>query len=123
MSVEQQKQWAEACEKTVSLIGRVKRDGADLALELAEAFVGLIRVRDSLEEQLRQVDNGHDVHRAKATIAELERRLEGWRSWAQFVYLGGGLLDEEEDDEHLQRRVNKAHDAQLREARGQVNPS
>ena len=52
-------------------------------------------------------------------VLELEALVHSWRSWAQFVYLGGGPL--EGTDQELQRRVNELHDAEVQELKSGYN--
>jgi hypothetical protein len=46
---------------------------------------------------------------------DLQKRLDTWREWAQFVYGGGGSAIAATDDE-LRARVCAAHDAVVAEA-------
>ena len=48
----------------------------------------------------------------------LEAELEDWRSWAQFVYLGGGRFVEPDDT--MRRRVCETHDAQVNELQARL---
>src|SRR5688572_21823632 len=48
----------------------------------------------------------------QARAEAAEAKLANWRTWAQFVYLGGGQA--EGSDDELRRRVCEKHDAELR---------
>lgn len=49
---------------------------------------------------------------------ELQKRIDQWRSWAQFVYLGGGVPTD--DDATMQTRVCKTHDADVLAVRAEL---
>lgn len=54
-----------------------------------------------------------DLRLVLAELAALSEAHARWRSWAQFVYLGGGAVPEDADDKDLQRRVCESQDADL----------
>lgn len=48
---------------------------------------------------------------AEMVIADLQKQLKAWRTWAQFVYLQGGPVTKSDPD--LRAAVCAAHDAQV----------
>ena len=55
--------------------------------------------------------------RAEVELAAVQQELAAWRSWAQFVYLGGGPVTKA--DGELRQGVCEKHDAELTALRAQ----
>ncbi len=77
-------------------------------------------LRKELSEQLTAEREARQQAEARATyeiwamhevLQQAERERDGWRSWAQFVYLRGGPVSG--TDKEMQAAVCAAHDAQL----------
>ena len=52
-------------------------------------------------------------------VVKLEDALEHWRSWAQFVYLGGGPVTK--PDNELRAGVNARHDKDVLDVRAELS--
>lgn len=58
------------------------------------------------------------VEQLEQEVGLLSIRVLGWRTWAQFVYLGGGTVAPDITDAELQRHVCEAHDREVSDASG-----
>jgi hypothetical protein len=107
--------------RDVSLVAETKRMAEENALtetlvlrKAAERLEGL--ADDAIGvELLLSTEEWHSIRQAAVALREaadrlaaMESALKQWRGWAQFVYLGGGPVTD--DDDTLRNRVCETHD-------------
>jgi altronate dehydratase len=80
------------------------------------------RIKRRQQELTENSDGGfvieHRQGQGTVTRPQAELALKEWREWAQFVYLGGGVVTG--SDEELRQRVCETHDDEVDELERQL---